>query len=105
VSSRAESFARELTPALTLSAPGPEVSSNRQQVAPPVPAGFSGVEQPGHLGRRQVILGALVPVGGLGDVDRPTLDLSPVGGFHRHRRNPLLAREAGYQTHDKMRFL
>src|SRR5689334_7525748 len=61
----------------------------------PVPAGLSSVEQPGHLGRRQVILGALVPVGGLDGVDRPTLYLSPVGRLCRHRRNSLLAREAG----------
>src|SRR4051812_20000068 len=64
-------------------------------VAYPVPAGLSGIEQPSHLGWRQVILGALVPVGGFDSADWPTLDLSPLGRLHRHRRNPLLAREAG----------
>ena len=64
-------------------------------VAHPVPAGLGSVEQPSHLGWRQVILGALVPVGGFDSADWPTLDLSPLGRLRRHRRNPLLAREAG----------
>src|SRR3954466_2607758 len=34
----------------------------------------------------------------------PTLDLSPLGRLHRHRRNSLLAREAGSHALDKMRF-
>ena len=42
-----------------------------------------------------LILGALVPVGGFDGADWPTLDLSPLGRRRRHRRNPLLAREAG----------
>jgi hypothetical protein len=46
VSSRAESFAREFTPALTLSAPGAEASSNRQHVAPAVPAASIAAASP-----------------------------------------------------------
>ena len=64
-------------------------------VAHPVPAGLGSIEQPSHLGWRQVILGPLVPVGGFDSADWPTLDLLPVGRLHRHCRNPLLAREAG----------
>ena len=60
-------------------------------VAHPVPAGLGSIEQPSHLGWRQVILGALVPVGGFDSADWPTLDLSPLGRLHRHRHNPLLA--------------
>src|SRR3954452_571315 len=73
-------------------------------VAHPVSTGLGGSEQPSHLGWRQVILGALVPVGGFANGDRPTLDLSPIGRLRRHRRNPLLAREAGSHTLDKRRF-
>src|SRR3954469_10305298 len=48
------------------------------------------------LGRRRVIPGALLPVGGLDGADRPTINLSPLGRLRRHHRNPLLAREAGW---------
>ena len=57
------------------------------------PAGLSGVEQPGHLGRRQVILGALVPVGGRdGARHRQANDwlLSATGCKARHSANCLV---------------
>ena len=89
----------ELVPAQTHGlADAQTVAVGHQQqkvVAYPVPAGLGGGEQQGHFGRRQVILGALVPVGGFDGAGRPTLDLSPAGRRRRHRRNPLLAREAG----------
>src|SRR4051794_5901634 len=56
------------------------------------------------LGRRQVIPGALLPVSGLDGAGWPTLDLSPLGRRRRHRRSPLLTMEAGWSTHDRMRF-
>src|SRR4051794_22472754 len=57
------------------------------------PADLGSVEQSGHLGWRQVILGALVPVGGRDGAEWPTLDLLPLGRRRRHRRNPLLVQE------------
>lgn len=62
-----------------------------QVVAHAVPSGPGGVQQLGHLAGGQVILVALVPVGGRGGAGRLTLDLSPFGRLRRHRRNPLLA--------------
>jgi len=67
----------------------------QQVVARAVAPGFGGLEQAGDLVRNQEILGALVPIGGVGGVFRATSYLLPFGRGRRHVRHPLLFRVAG----------
>ena len=75
---------------------------NEQVIACAVPPGFRRFKQRGDLGLGQVVLRPLV---GIRDSGGDTLDISPPGRPHWHRRKPLIDQPPTIATLDKMRLL
>ena len=81
----------------------PRKPEQQQVVAHAVPPGLGRVEQLGHPGWGLVVLGAFVPISGVGDGIRATSYLSPFGRGRLHTRDPLLVGHTAYHAFGKMR--